>query len=548
MHRCNRYHEVLGQSTFIRRYCDRRKLSIRNKTTTNVRLFWCSADDQPLLRQQLQQCSKSKLSDVRYSHSDTSMMRQSSLCHNRIAWKIRGAGRSAMILPHHQPSQPYRSMSSIFEDHYDAMKSLYELPKLVSDEDVVHSFLTIDFEDEFIDTLHGIVCDFKVQFEKACRPLPRVRNNHEWGQVIPLDIQIYPKESLRSIILFNYYDTLFNLTPPKLCKYHYDLTRRLKNCGFLSTPGNDMAEPNDSNNKNTIGRTETNSSVEKAVDIEPTTTILPPGSPTPHWYIRVKELKLVPRIEKNKLIVVFQPSPFWKHLHKQVQNLANRTRGLHRTMTVDECDHKWEPYIPIAHVYNGMGGRTKYEKMLQELLPVMPFDQYNVSSKIQTISMSGTIPVLPPTPTSATLHDLFRHQAIEQPHHAAPPQPTTKELNWNFHFHGRPLLQIKERTDIQDSLPENFTHDDGDDVVDDDDITDAEVIPDPLETYFSSLDLIDLPYEKKYPNVDRWNQIAKTNNSNDDEEIDTDDVIINPGPNSSRFKVPDDLNINKKKI
>ena len=141
MNHCNHYHEVLRLSTFIRRYCGRIKPSIRYDTKTAVRScfsFLFSADrQQPSLRfEKQQQYHKSTLNDVRYFRWLP--------CYNRGTLKTRGTRRSTMILPYQQTSQQqqYRSMLC-FEYHVDATKSLHEVPKIVDDEDIVHSFLTI---------------------------------------------------------------------------------------------------------------------------------------------------------------------------------------------------------------------------------------------------------------------------------------------------------------------------------------------------------------------------------------------------------------------
>jgi hypothetical protein len=374
---------------------------------------------------------------------------------------------------------------SYFEDDIDLTKSLIEIPKSEEEENALRSYLKIDLDQEFLETVNGIVSDFKVHFEEASRPTKNIQYNGEWATIIPLEITPLPIESLQSILLFDGHDTFCTLPPDKLIKYHQNLTHRLNKCGFLS-------------------------------NIDRPAIALPPGTPTSHWYIRIKEFKLAPQDKLNTIIAILQPSPFWKHLHKQIQGLASRTPGLFRTMTTDECN-KWLPCIPVADVYNVMAGRTKYEILLVELLSKLPFDRINVSSKIQTISMGGTIPSQVPT------------------------------LSWNFHFHGRPLLEIKERTDIQDSLPENFLDTSYDDDImrgdneyynnrnsngelDVDDITDDELIDDPLENYVIALEDIDFEPRadgtyRTYDDVDKLIEESKDMLTNEfDEETDTDDV------------------------
>ena len=559
MNRCKVYNKVIKISTSIRRFCGVRIFSGMHSgsccTNKSTSVLWKS-HIAVLRHQQYHQYQW-------YGNTRNDVMRQwSSFC-NEIVMTTRSGipstRRPTIRLPHHahhyhyhyhyhhqqqqQQQQQRRSMAE-FEDHFDAMKQIHELPKMINDEDRIESYLTINFEDDaFIDTLHGIVCDFQQQFQKAiCRPMPLVRHNHEWGQINPVDIQIYPKEKLRSILLFDYQDTLFHLSVTQICQYHKHLTRQLKKYGFQSNTSYPTVDPYGNINEETRSRP----SIERRVDIEPQSTH--------HWYFRVKELKLAPRAQKNKIIVVFQPSPFWKHLHKQVQHLANRTNGLYRTMTNDECDHTWEPFIPIAHVYNGMGGSSKNERKLEELLRIMPFNQFDVSSKIQSISLTGTIPILPHAPTSATLQELFHQPPPPPPPSIQQELPHCQQLNWNFQFHTRPLLQIQERTNRQDSFP------DDDDNNNDD--YDDEFMPDPFESDGEDLvQNIHLKNQQSYRTADdafhqydleglkQFALDANTPSNNimqydDDEEIDTDDVIMNDmGNHEKLFKVPDDWNV-----
>ena len=126
-------------------------------------------------------------------------------------------------------------------------------------------------------------------------------------------------------------------------------------------------------------------------------------------------------------------------------------------------------------------------------------------------------------------------------------------MNWNFQFHTRPLLQIQERTNGQDSFPDddNSIDDYGD-----------EFIPDPFES--DEEDLVEnfhLKNQQSYRTADDafhqydlegLKQIALDTNTpsnnimqyDDDEEIDTDDVIMNDmGNHEKLFKVPDDWNV-----
>jgi hypothetical protein len=386
-----------------------------------------------------------------------------------------------------------RRSVSYFEDHIDLTKQLFEISK-IDEDNIAHSYLKIDLEREFLEIINGVISDFKVQFEEASRPTKNIRYNGEWAKIIPLDISPFPVESMQSVLLFDAGDTFCKLPSDKLIKCHRNLTNRLNKCGFLS-------------------------------DNESPDISLPPGTPTSHWYIRVKEFKLAPKDKLNTIIAILQPSPYWKHLHKQIQGLAGRTSGLVRTLSTDQCN-EWLPSLPIAHVYNGMAGRTKYEILLKDLLSKLPFHRINVSSKIQTISMGGTIPTQVPT------------------------------LSWNFHFHGRPLLELRERTNIQDSLPETFFDTSYDDdhensnssnimdgntntnanstnieANDVDDITDDQLIEDPLESYVVSLEDIDFhPREdgtyRTYDDVDAFIKASQEMSTSEfDEEIDTDDVF-----------------------
>jgi hypothetical protein len=407
--------------------------------------------------------------------------------------------------------QEHRRSMSHFEDHIDLTKAIPMAHR-------IRSYLQINFDTDFIDTLHGVLCDFKVQFESVSRPKEFVRHNNDWGQIVPLDIQPYAKEDMQSVVLFDADDTLFEMPPELLIKYHRGLTRRLNKCGFLS-------------DSNYISNT---SSTNYSSD----DSAFPPGRPTPHWYIRVKELKLAPRDKLNTIVAVLQPSPFWRRLHKEIQNLANRTPGMIRTRHTEEL---WEPTVTIAHVYCGMAGRTKYETLLRDLLPIMPFHRFNVSSKIQSITMGGIIPTLPPI-----------EQERQQQHQ--------RQLNWNFQFHGRPLLELRETTEIQDSHPETFfdlSVDDSDPAVKKqshlhyihDEITDDELIDDPLESYV--VDLEDIEFETRRPDgtsvpvphyfdddafseldgdesdSDHLLAVNKVYHSNKDDadEIDTDDIL-----------------------
>jgi hypothetical protein len=317
---------------------------------------------------------------------------------------------------------------------------------------LLNSSLTIEFEDSFMETLHGIICDFRKTFEEALRPQEyRKPSTVAFDRpVLPLYINVRPLESLSSITLFDGYDTICALSPDRLSKYHLKLTRRFKKCGFLCE-GDSSAM----------------------------------GGETYHWWIRLREFRVVPNDKLDRIIAIFHPSPFWKHLHKQVQGLAARTPGLYRTMSVEECE-QWLPSVTVADVENGMGGCTKDERLLRELLSVLPFDKVDVSSTKQNISIGGTV-------------------------------PTQVPLDWNFLFQGSPLLEIREGTSLQDMFPDPaydpFTYDRIDymeEESDSDDIEDSQVIADPLENYMVSLENVELEPTEDTMNFEEDSDVEET--------------------------------------